>query len=171
MKNEYLNVGYIIATHGLRGALKVKPATSFIDERFEVGATLYVKKKDSDEILPLTIENASMYKGVLTLTFSEILDINEAEEFLKSTLLVKKDTAKLAAGYFYLDDLLHMQVKLEDETLIGEVVEILEYASYVTLRVRRKNANDLLIPYIDEFIVSTDLDSKTIVFRPIEGML
>lgn len=171
MKNEYLNIGYIIATHGLRGSVKVKPATSFIDERFEIGAKLYVQKKDSDEIVELTIENASMYKGILTLTFAEILDINEAEAFLKSTLLIKKNETLLEEGYFYLDDLLHMHVKLEDETLIGEVVEILEYASYVTLRVRRKNAKDLLIPYIDEFIISTDLASKTIVFRPIEGML
>lgn len=171
MNKEYLHVGYIIATHGLRGAVKVKPATSFIDERFVIGSHLYVKKKDSNEISKLTIENASMYKGILTLMFEEILNIDEAEAYLKSTLLIKKDEATLDEGFFYLDDLLNMKVVLEDQTLVGEVIEILEYASYYTLRIKRQNGSDLLIPYIEEFIVSTDLAGKIIVFRPIEGML
>jgi 16S rRNA processing protein RimM len=64
-----------------------------------------------------------------------------------------------------------MKVVLEDETLVGEVIEILEYAAYHTLRVKREDGSNILIPYIEEFIVSTDLASKTIVFRPIEGML
>lgn len=171
MKNEYLNVGYIIATHGLRGGLKVKTATSFIEDRFQVGAKLYVQRKDSALIEKLTIESVAMHKGLLTIMFKELLDINEAEPYLKSTLMIKKDSAKLAEGYFYLDDLLGMKVVLEDQTYIGEVTEILEYASYHTLRVMRENDRVLFIPYIEEFIVSTSLADKTIVFRPIEGML
>ncbi len=169
MYKDYLIVGYVIATHGLRGLVKVKPATSFIDERFSIGEKLYIE--DNETFKVLTIENASMYKGIITLTLAEILSIDEAETIVKKALLVKRANAKLDEGFYYLDDLLAMDVVLEDDTHIGKVTEILEYASYYTLRVKRENASDLLIPYIDEFIISTSLDGKKIVFRPLEGML
>lgn len=171
MKNNYITVGYIIATHGLRGGLKVKPATSFIDERFKINKKLFVVDPTTNDVTTLTIQSIHENKGMLVLTFKELLTIEEAEPFVKSPLLIERETTKLKKGFIYLDDLLEMRVLLEDNTQVGMVTEVLEYASYHTLRVKREGASDVLIPYISEFIISTDLASKTIVFRPIEGML
>lgn len=171
MKNTPITVGYVIATHGLRGGLKIKPATSFIDDRFKVNKKIFAVHPKTTIETTLTIQTIHENKGMLVITFKEISTIEEAELFLKSSLYIYKDTAKLKKGFVYLDDLLSMEVVLDDNTLVGVVTEILEYASYHTLRVKREGASDLLIPYISEFIVSTDLAGKKIVFRPIEGML
>ena len=171
MKNNYITVGYIIATHGLRGGLKIKPATSFIDERFKINKKLFVINPKTKDVTTLTIQSIHENKGMLVLTFKELLAIEEAEAFVKLPLLIERETTKLKKGFIYLDDLLDMTVILEDNTHVGIVSEVLEYASYHTLRVKRSEGTDVLIPYISEFIVSADLASKTSVFRPIEGML
>lgn len=171
MKNEYLTIGYITAPHGLKGGLRIKPATTFINERFQKGNILYVQGENNSEMRTLTIKTVHENKGLLVVTFQELNSIEEAEALLKLPLVILKKSVKLDEGYFLFDDLLGMQVVLEDKTLVGEVSEILEYASYFTLRIKRKEGRDLLIPYIEQFIVSTDLAHKTIIFRPIEGML
>lgn len=171
MEKDYLIIGYIVSTHGLRGGLKIKPATSFVDDRFKVRRKLAVKSPKTNEFETLTISKITTQKDLLVINFKEINVIEKAEEYLKLPLYIKRENVVLEEGYFFLDDLLGMKVVLEDNILVGEVSEILEYASYHTLRIKRENAKDLLIPYIEEFIVSTDLSSKTIVFRPIEGML
>lgn len=171
MKKEFLKIGYIVEPHALKGALKIRPTTSFIAERFEVGNKVFARNKVTDETITLTITSVRDQKDLLIVTFDEIKDIDTAEEFVKGHLFIDKNAVKLAKGYFYFDDLIGMKVILENNTFIGEVVEILEYAAYNTLRVRREKGRDLLIPYIAEFIISTDLECKTIVFRPIEGML
>ncbi len=171
MNRDYLKIGYIVETHALKGALKIKPTTSFIEERFDIGNKVLVKNPTTSKIETLTIESVREQKGLLIVTFAEIDDINIAENYLKGFLFINKKDVTLEEGYFFFDDLLGMKVILEDKTLVGKVVEILEYAAYHTLRVKREDGSDILIPYIEEFIVSTDLASKTIVFRPIEGML
>lgn len=171
MNKDYLKIGYIVETHALKGALKIKPTTSFAEERFEVGNKVLVKNNTTSKTETLTIQSVREQKGLLIVTFAEIDNINIAENYLKGFLFIAKKYITLEEGYFFFDDLLGMKVVLEDETLVGEVIEILEYAAYHTLRVKREDGSNILIPYIEEFIVSTDLASKTIVFRPIEGML
>ena len=171
MENKYITVGYIIATHGLRGGLKIKPATSFIDERFKVGKKLIVLNPLTNEEETLTLKTINEQKGILTVTVKEIDDINIAENYLQRPILINKETNKLKKGYFYFDDLIKMSVTLEDGTLVGKVSEVLEYASYYSLRVKREDKSDLIIPYVEAFIIDTDADSNTIIFRPIEGML
>ena len=41
---KYLEVGKIIATHAIKGEVKVSLSTSFADERFKKGNVLYVYK-------------------------------------------------------------------------------------------------------------------------------
>ena len=171
MEQKYLKIGYIVTTHALKGALKIKPTTSFIDERFQIKKKVIVQNPLTKEYETLTIQRITPQKELLIISFKEIKTIEEAEVYLKAPLLILKENVELEEGYFFLDDLLGMNVVLEDNTHIGVVSEILEYASYHTLRIKRENAKDLLVPYIEEFILSTDLQRKTIVFRPIEGML
>ena len=171
MENNYLIIGYIVSTHGLQGGLKIKPATTFIDERFKVKKKVIVKHPFTNSYQTLTISKITPQKNLLIINFKEITTIEIAEEYLKCSLLIYKNEVKLKEGYFFYDDLIGMQVILEDNTFVGNVSEILEYASYNTLRIKRENAQDILVPYVDEFIISTDLERKMIVFRPIEGML
>lgn len=171
MKNEYLKIGFITGTHGLRGGCKVIPTTDFIEDRFFVGAKVSVYNAHTKDRDTLTISSISSYKNVLTIVFEELASIDTVEMYLKQAILIPREKDTLPADHFYLDDLIGLNIILEDGTNVGVVSGILEYASYHTLRVKREGAPDLLIPYIDEFIVSTDLKTKQIVFKPLTGML
>ena len=71
--------------------------------------------------------------------------------------------------YFY--QLLDCQVVDEEENELGKVVEIIETLAHDTLRVRNAEGKEVLIPYVDAFIVDTDIELKKIVVHVIEGLL
>ncbi len=170
-EQEFIKIGFVTAPHALKGEVKVKPTSSFVDRRFKAGTKIYLEPKDSNEKTILTIKSVRATKDTLIVSFKTITSIEEATPLIKGTLFLDKKDAKLPKGYVYLDELLKMAVVLEDGTKVGEVVEILDYASYSTLRIKLEDGKTILVPYIEEFFVSTDLESKTLVFSPIEGML
>jgi ribosomal 30S subunit maturation factor RimM len=40
-KTEYIKIGSLIGTRGLKGEFKVYPTTDFLDERFYIGAKVF----------------------------------------------------------------------------------------------------------------------------------
>lgn len=170
-EQQFIKIGFVTAPHALKGEVKVKPTSSFVDRRFKAGTKVYFEAKESNEKTSLTIKSVRAAKDLIIVAFKSITSIEEAEPLIKGTLYLDKNDAKLPKGFIYLDELLNMSVVLEDGKVVGVVVEILDYASYSTLRIKLENGKTILVPYIEEFFVSTDLDRKMLVFSPIEGML
>lgn len=45
MEQEWLNVGKIVNTHGVRGEVRVVSKTDFPEERYKKGSVLYIFKQ------------------------------------------------------------------------------------------------------------------------------
>ena len=73
---EKMRIGKIVNTHGLRGELKVKTSTDFIDERFEKGATVYVE--ENNKMVPLEVLKMRIHKGMVLATFKGLEEIGRA---------------------------------------------------------------------------------------------
>ena len=166
---EYLTVGTIIKTVGLRGEVKVYPSTSFGDFRFKKGSHLFVTLSDG-ELKELTVKSRRVNKGLEHITFEEISSIEEAETLIHKELCVEKDEKILKKDQYFYSDLIGLDVYFDSGTYIGKVKKVEEYASYQTLRVKA-DKKDVLIPFLKTFILSVDLDKKTIKVKFMEGLL
>lgn len=167
---EYLRVGTIIRTIGLRGEVKVYPTTDFRDSRFKSGNRLFLSKDDGD-LKEVTIKIHRKNGECDNLIFKEISSIEEAEKYVHYDLLVEKDNKVLRKDEYFYTDLIGCTVIFDNDSLIGEVINVEEYASYRTLRVKRDNGKDVLIPFVDAFIKTVDIESKKIIVKFIEGLL
>lgn len=168
---EYLIVGTITKTVGLKGEVKVYPSTHFRDSRFKSGNHLFVNKKDSDEKIELTIKSHRKNNDCDFLTFEEITSIEEAEKYIHSDLLVVKDLSTLKKGYYFYCDLIGLDVYFDNDTYIGKIKKIEEYNSYATFRVAQTNKKDVLIPFVKALVKSISLEEKKVIVYFIEGLL
>lgn len=55
MVQEWLNVGKIVNTHGVRGEVRVVSKTDFPEERYKKGSVLYIFKQGQGEPLKVTV--------------------------------------------------------------------------------------------------------------------
>ena len=76
----------------------------------------------------------------------------------------------MAEGEYHYQQLIGSQVYLQSGDLIGVVEEIVKLPGQDLLSVN-KGGKEVLIPMVKQIIVSIDVQTKTIVVNPPEGLL
>lgn len=84
---NYYNVGKIIATHGLKGEVKVALTTDFPEDRFRAGSRLYL----GDDSREVTVAAGRPFKQFWLVTFAEITDIDQAEKLKGTEILISEE--------------------------------------------------------------------------------
>ena len=166
---EYVKLGTIIGSFSLDGTLKVMSTTDFTNERYQEGNTIYLLNKDK-EYIPLTVVSFRMNGKIDFVKVEEITAKEEAESYKGCDLLIDKEEATLPKGFYHFADLEGCKVLLEDKSEIGIVKKVEEYPAQATLRVKGKD-KEILIPFVDAFIIKVDIKKKEIIVRVIEGMI
>lgn len=167
---EFLTVGQIVRTIGLKGEVKIYPSTHFRDSRFSKGSHVFLLNENNEIERELIIKIHRKNGECDNLVFEEISSIEEAEKINKKFLYVEKKQDDLKNGEYFYSDLVGMDVLFDNGKNIGKVSKIEEYNSYATLRVKT-NEKDVLVPFVKSFIKSVSLEDKQIVVKYIEGLL
>ena len=161
MKQQYLEAGRIVNTHGIAGEVKIQPWTddaAFL-RRFRVfyldGAPLHVKK-------------SRVHKDFLITAFEGLDDINAVMPLKNKILYFDRDDAALEPGTYFLADLIGAQVVGEDGTALGTLREVMELPRgrvYVV-----QGEREILIPAVPEFVRGVDAEAGVITVHLIEGL-
>ncbi len=164
----FYTIGILVNTHGLKGTVKIKPFTDFLEERFGENQRIFIEYKG--EKIPVHITSYRLTKGLVYVTFEGYDDINQVLKYKGSTLYVHEDDLhELSDDEFYVRDLVGVEVYLD--TRVGEVVDVYTHTNDDILVVKRPQAKNALIPFRDEFIETVDLDHNQIIIKDIEGLL
>lgn len=163
---EFIKIGKIVNTFGIRGELKVDYYTDFIDERFKKDTTVYV----GEDKLPFIMLNHRIHKGFLIIKFKDNEDINLVEKYKNMYIYKSQDDIKpLKKGEYYFSDLKDLDCYVND-TLIGKVLKVESGIKYNYLRILT-DSKEKLVPYLPQFVDSVDLENRKIVIKDIEGLL
>ena len=161
---EQVIIGTIVNTHGIKGELKVKVSTDFIEERFKKGNHLYIDFNGNKE--EVVVKSYRIHKGHVLVTFNDLLDINLVEKYKGCQLLADKDLDLLDDDEYYIGDLIGCEVYNRDE-MIGKVKDVQLYDHHDILVVEGKEK--IMIPYVDAFVKEVDIEQGRIDVELIEG--
>ncbi|MBA4494713.1 ribosome maturation factor RimM [Paenactinomyces guangxiensis] len=171
---EYLHVGRLVGTHGIRGEVRVLSDTDFPEVRFAPGNQLLLLHRDLSDPLPLTVEKCRTHKSAYLLKFHEWDNINEAEPYKGGKLVVlKSDLAPVDEdkGEFYFHQIIGCRVMTTDGDMLGTVKEILPYPANDVWVVRsEENGKEILIPYIEDIVKEVDTENGRIMIEWMEGL-
>jgi 16S rRNA processing protein RimM len=168
---EYLNVGKIVNTHGIRGEVRVISKTDFPELRYQKGKKLTLFRQGK-EPLELTIANHRKHKNFDLLTFEGYPNINDVEPFRDGILKVsEEDLTDLEENEYYYYEIIGLNVIDENGELLGKIKEILSPGANDVWVVQRKGKKDALIPYIESVVKEIDLDANEVHVEIPEGLL
>lgn len=164
---EYLIVGKIINTHGIKGELKVMPMTSDIS-RFEY--LLFTSIEINGQIKEFKVEGVRYHKEFVLINLNGIDNMTDAEALKGHELLVDRENARpLDDDEYFICDLLWLKV-YEDEKLLGELADILETGSNDVYVVKSVDGRELLIPALKSIVLNVDIENKRIQVKLPEGL-
>ena len=165
---EYVLIGKIVNTFGIKGELKLESYTDFADERFAKDSLVYI----SESHLPFAVLKHREYKGMLLVTLKDNEDINLVERYKGMNVYKSKDDIKpLKKGEYYFSDLKNLDVYVEDKK-VGKVLRVEEGMKYNFLRILKDEDNkEILVPYLESFVKNVSLENRIISIIKMEGLL
>lgn len=166
---EYLIVGQLVNTHGVKGELKAIPLTDD-PNRFTKLEWVYIDKNGKLEKYDIT--GVKFFKQFVILKFRNVDSMDEAEK-LKG-LYMKIDRAhavKLPKDSFFITDILGMSVYDENNSLLGKLVDVIQTGSNDVYVVKNDEGKEILIPALKSVVKEVSLEEGRISVILPKGLL
>jgi 16S rRNA processing protein RimM len=171
-----MEIGSIVAAHGLKGEVRVYPNSDF-PERFEEEGERWIWGRGDTQ--PRSIQLQRGYyltgKGLYVVKLDGIDDRTQAENLQGMMLVVPNtDRPQMTAGEYHVQDLLDVRVfHHQTGAQIGVVVDVFTTAHDI-LVVQPQPGTDrqeILIPFVEEIVPVVDLPHQRIEVLPPPGLL
>ncbi|CAM3944620.1 ribosome maturation factor RimM [Paenibacillus alkaliterrae] len=174
MNEKWFTVGKIVNTHGIRGELKVLSQTDFADVRFAAGSKLLMLNEESGDSMEVKVISSRSHKNVYIVKLEGFNDINLVEKYKGWVLKVSEaELVPLDEGEYYYHEIIGCRVLTEEGEELGVISEILSPgANDVWVVDRPKGAGkQLLLPVIDDVLISVNIKEKLVTVRLMEGLI
>ncbi len=166
---EFLEIGQIVNTFGIKGFVKVNPFTDNIN-RFDDLKKVYIKNKSQK--YELEIEEVKYHKNMVLIKFKGIDKVEDAESLRNSYILVnRKDEKDLDEGTYYIVDLLGLDVYTDEDELLGKLEDIYNTGSNDIYVVKNELGKQILLPAIKDVIKEINIENRKIIVHIINGLL
>ena len=166
---NFLQIGVISSTHGIKGEMKVFPTTDDVN-RFKKLKVVYLDT--GKEMLTLHPESVKFFKQFVILKFKEFSNINEVEQYRNKSLLVDREHAvKLRKDEYFIADLIGLKVVTDEEKQLGILKDVLQTGANDVYIVETEEGKEVLLPAIKECILDVDIESGKVRVHIMEGLL
>ena len=160
---DYVVVGRIITTHGLKGEMKIRSNFKYKNQAFSVGSSLYIgASKEHHKVLTYRI-----HKDYDMVIVTDINDIDKAIPYKQELVYVKKSDIKLGLNEYLDEDLIGLQAYFND-TKVGTILSITDEGNN-NLVMRLDSGK--IIPKNNNFILKVDISKKIIYLKNVEGLI
>lgn len=170
---QFLQVGVISSTHGIRGEVKVFPTTDDAARFKKLKKVLLDTGKNSqeEERIELEIQSVKFFKQFVILKFKGIDNINDIERYRGSSLLVpREDGVPLESGEYYIADLIGMEVFTE-EGRFGVLRDVMETGANEVYVVDSDAYGEVLIPAIRQCVLDVNVEEKRMKVHILDGLI
>ena len=167
MDGPWIAIGQVVAPHGVRGEVRVRPFGAF-PERFRPGLAVRLSTQPDRE---LRVRRARVHQGAVILALDGVADRNAAERLRGVRLLVApEDRHPLPPGHFYVDDLRGLRVVSDAGREVGVVVDVEANPANDLLVVEGAGGTRVLVPLV-RALARVELDQGRVVVSDLPGLL
>ena len=158
MKLEFVEAGEIVTTHGIRGEVKV---LCWLDDP-EMLCDFDRCRIDGKEY---TLDQVRVQKTCNLVKLSGVDTMEDAQALRGKTVELYRED--IDDEVIFAAELIGVEVFTEGEC-IGKITEVLDYPGNSVYVV--KGRYEYMIPAVNQFILSTDVDGNRMEVKLIEGM-
>ncbi len=167
--DDFLCVGVITTTHGVRGEVKVFPTTDDV-KRFKKLKEVYI---DIDKERTLKkVQGVKFFKQFVIIKLEGIDTCDDALLLKNKELLVSRDMAvKCAKDEYFIADLIGISVFDDNGNLLGEILEVYQTGANDVYEIVREDKSTFLVPAIKDCIKNVDIVSRRMDIHVMDGVI
>lgn len=161
---EYVYIGKIVSTHGIKGELRIKSNFDKKEVVFKPNFNLYIGENHLCE----KIVTYRKHKEFDMVTFQGYDNINQVLKYMKLNVYAKREDLNLNNGDYCLQDLIGLNI-IEDGKTLGKVSEIVYNGSNILLQIEA--TKNFYIPVHGNFIKKVNLENRLIEVENAKGLI
>lgn len=163
---EYIRVGKIVNTHGIKGCMKVLSLTDEL-ERLEELDYVYTEIDDKKR----KIKDIWYRKGMVYLELEGINNMDDAIKMKESFISIEESQLKeLPEDTYYIFELEGLEVYSTEGEYIGKLKEVFQTGANDVYEVVNESKS-YYIPAIKNVVKEVSIEDKKIIINVIEGLL
>lgn len=168
MIKEYLEIGQIVGTHGVRGEMRLNPwcdGPEFV-KQFH---TLYGDAQGNESVKVLSCRP---HGNIVLLKIEGVATVDQAQALRGKVLYMKRSDAHLPEGKWFVAELIGCRCVDADDNAkeYGTIADVASGAANDVWTVRTPDGGDVLIPAIKDVVVRCDVAQNVVYLRPIRGL-
>ena len=157
---EYINVGKIVNTFGLKGELKIVTHFEIPEKVFVVGNNLYINR------VAYKISNVRFHHHNYLVVVNNLKDINEVEYLINQDVFFNKEDLNLNDDEYIISELIDYEVR-DNNNYIGKVTDYDDNSINPLIKVNDK----FYIPIKANYIIKVNKLNKVIYVKDVEGLM
>lgn len=166
MRKEFLEIGKIVGTHGVRGMVRIQPWCDGV--AFLKGVKNYFTDENGKNFL--NCEKIAENGNVFIAKFSGIETIEQAETYRGKILYINRNDVKLQKGSYFIQDIIDCAVfDAETGEEYGTVSDVSQTGANDVWHIKR-NEKEYLIPVIPPVVKDVDVDNGVIKIIALKGI-
>lgn len=169
MEGQLINIGRVVGSFGVRGAVKVVPLTDF-PQRFRKMRSVLINVRG--KVAPIKIEWTKEHGSHILIKFASIDSPEDALQLKGAYLQVtEKDLYPLPEGEYYIFQLIGLKVYDRERGYLGEIAEVLQTGANDVYVVEGGPYGEVLIPVLKQVVLSVDLNIGRVEVSLLPGLI
>lgn len=167
MKKDYLELGQIVGTHGIKGEIRVNPWCDSPD--FAKGfRTVYF---DSNGNNAVKVTACRPHGNVILMKLENISSMTDAEKMKNRMLYIKRDDANLPEGTWFIEELIGCDVfDADNGKCYGRISDVSPTGANDVWHITDDKNDEYLIPSIKEVVIEVNVEENCVKIRPMKGI-
>lgn len=163
-------LGHVSRLHGLKGEVILHLETDQPEAYEDLGSVFLLQ---GGTLVPFFLESAKLIKrDQLLIKAEDFSSAEEARRLIGSEVWLPLSVLPpLHGNKFYYHEILGFSVVDQDNQPVGTVEDVLDNPGQDLLKLRHPGGNEVLLPLVDELLMSVDRENKTLHYRLPEGLL
>ncbi len=168
MIKEFLEIGQIVGTHGVKGELRVHPWCDSPDF-FGKFKTLYFDEKGLQAVRVLSCRP---HGNVVLLCLDGVNGVDAAAALRGKVLFMRRADARLPEGSYFITELMGCAVvDADDENLVyGTLADASQTGANDVWHIKDNTGREYLLPAIPDVVFSVNIVAGVIKIRPLKGI-
>lgn len=168
MIKEYLEIGQIVSTHGIKGEVRLNPwcdSPEFV-KKFK---TLY---RDDNGGNPFKMVSCRAHGNVAVLKLAGVDTVEEAQALRNTVLYMKRTDVNLPDGKWFVSELIGCTVLDYDDNSVcyGKITDVASGNANDVWYIETTSGKEVLIPAIKDVVIKCDVAADVVYIRPLRGL-
>lgn len=166
MIKDYLEIGQIVGTHGVRGELRVQPwcdSPEFFKSSKHCTTTYTVKKRGRCLRSPP--------RNIALLRLDGCDTVEKAASLRGKVLYMRRSDVHLKKGDWFIAELIGCRAEdTNSGKVYGTVTDVSQTGANDVWHITDDNGTETLIPAIPDVVSSVDVESGIVLITPLKGL-